>query len=54
VSIGFVFATVVSLTRIALKRIRSNSSIALGPYLMFGFALLAIEPVGGVFLTVAA
>lgn len=51
---GMLFATVVSLTRIALKKIRSNSSIALGPYLMLGFALLAIEPVGGFLVTAGA
>ncbi len=53
-SIGLVVATVVSITRIAIKKITPNSSIALGPYLMLGFALIAIEPVGGFVVTVVA
>jgi leader peptidase (prepilin peptidase)/N-methyltransferase len=53
-SVGLVVATVVSITRIAIKKLTPNSSIALGPYLMLGFALIAIEPVGGFVVTVVA
>lgn len=52
--IGLLVATIFSVVQIFRERLSKNSSIALGPYLLFGFAVATIQPIAMVLFTAEA
>lgn len=52
--LGFLVATIVSVIQLLRGKIYPSSSIALGPYLLFGFAVVAVQPIAEILFTAAA
>lgn len=52
--LGLLVATIFSVVQIFRKRLSKNSSIALGPYLLFGFAVATVQPIAEVLFTAEA